>query len=288
MLQNCLDITVSCFQNYSVCYNPRPVNLLTWLRCEKYANKVLEIRAVEAPEERRLLKAQLPLITPSGTFRYRSEENLLAYSGLIQFDIDKKDNLHIANFDELKTLLQNLQNVAYCGLSVSGRGYWGLVPVAYPHKHRAHFEAFEEDFFRLGIRLDSIPKNISSGRGYSYDPEAYFNPRARVYQRLKTRVKTAWKPPETRLNQGSSDEECIRQLVEKICLHRRDITASYEAWFQIGCALANTLGEAGREYFHTLSQFHPDYTVAATDRQFNACLRNQYNYGLGTLLYRAK
>ena len=36
--------------------------------------------------------------------------------------------------------------MAYCGLSVSGKGFWGLIPIANPDKHRLHFTALKEAF----------------------------------------------------------------------------------------------------------------------------------------------
>ena len=53
-----------------------------------------------------------------------------------------------------------------------------------------------------------------------------------------------------------------------------DITSTYEKWLKLGLGLAE-LGEQGREYYHGLSQFHPEYDPQETDKQFDDCLRNR-------------
>jgi len=55
---------------------------------------------------------------------------------------------------------------------------------------------------------------------------------------------------------------------------RIDITDGYDNWLSIGFALADEFGESGRQYFHAVSQFHPDYNPWKTDRQFTYCLRS--------------
>ena len=92
-----LNIEVSCFANYNTPAKPMEVNLLRWLQSGKYKNEVGKIRAIENKEERDRIKALLPAITPSGIFFYRSEKDLIKHSGLIQFDIDYKENRHLGN-----------------------------------------------------------------------------------------------------------------------------------------------------------------------------------------------
>ncbi len=184
-----LDIEVSCFVNYDTPANPKPVNLLTWLKSDKHFEKQKTIMSINIKAERDKLKAELPAITPSGIFTYRAMKNLVKHTGFIQFDIDKKGNEHIENYNELKTLISNISNVAYCGLSVSGTGYWGLIPIAYPDKHFLHFQFCFTAFEKFGINIDPAPKSISSLRGYAYDPEAYFNHNATILNRYEEPVK---------------------------------------------------------------------------------------------------
>ncbi|GAB4000021.1 hypothetical protein GCM10028807_51730 [Spirosoma daeguense] len=176
LAQDVLNVTVSCFANYNTPSNPKPVKVISWLTSTKYSNTVEQIRAEPDKAKRDALKATLPAITPSGDFDYRSASKLKpdGHSRLLQFDIDLKDNPHIRNYTDLKTQLAKLPFVAYCGLSVSGTGYWGLIPIAHPDRHGQHFDAMKRVFVHYKIVLDDKPRNVASLRGYSYDPTGYF------------------------------------------------------------------------------------------------------------------
>ena len=173
-----LDVEVSCFKNYWEEKNPRNVNLMAWLTSTKYKDKVDAIRAIDDKAKRDEIKATLPAITPSGLFLTREtkvplQEKLISHSGLIQIDVD---NLDEGDLEHIKKDLQTLDEIAYLGKSVSGRGLWGLIPIPPdPEYHRDYFDNLYKTFELLGITLDKKPKNVVSLRGYSYDPEGYFN-----------------------------------------------------------------------------------------------------------------
>lgn len=187
MENSILNVKVSCFKNYGSPHNPVTIDLKSWLTSEKYKAGVMELRAVDDKKIRDKMKSQLPLITPSGIFSYRSEANLLKHSGFIAIDIDRDNiNSKITNWKNLKKEICKISNVAYFGLSVSGKGYWGLVPINTPEAHKDHFRALKFAFIQLGINLDDAPCNVASARGYSYDSEAYFNHSAIMFTgRLK-------------------------------------------------------------------------------------------------------
>lgn len=277
---NVLDVEVSAFANYMET-EPRPVNLLTWLTSAKYADQVEAIRQTEDKKERDALKAQLPAITPSGLFSRREAAALVKHSGLIQFDIDFADNTHIANFGELKAQLCRLKNVAYCGLSVSGRGYWGLIPIAYPERHKQHFEALKADFAKWKITLDDKPGNVASLRGYSYDAAGYFNHQAKTYFHFIEPKPERYTSRPSHFPAGDEARK-VEAILQQAEAGRIDITGSYSAWFEVGCSLANEFGEAGRDYFQRASQYYPGYSVDGTDKQFTHCLRRRYRFSIGT------
>jgi hypothetical protein len=182
--ESVLNVEVSCFRDYDTPQNPRSINLLTWLSSPKYKYKVETIRGIEGKKERDAIKRKLPAITPSGIFTYRRESSLIQHSGLIQIDIDLTGkNKLISNWDDLRTELKKIPQIAYLGKSVSGYGYWGLIPIPNDAKnHRFYFDALEEIFMKnWGIELDDKPKNVASLRGYSFDPEAYFNHKAKPF-----------------------------------------------------------------------------------------------------------
>lgn len=276
-----LDVKVSIFENYNSPDNPQEVSLLSFLKSAKYKKEVEAIRATADKEERNRLKARLPAITPSGLFSRREEAALVKHSGLIQIDIDAQDNPHISNFPEVKEQLRKLPEVAYLGLSVSGRGFWGLIPLAFPEKHQEQFEALKMDFAKWGLVLDEKPKNVAALRGYSFDDEAYFNPQARPYAKV-------WQPKPERYqgqyNSAQGDEaEKVEACLAAIEARRVDIAPNYSDWFAVGCALADEFQEGGRGYFHRASQFYPKYSSTETDKQFTHCLKSRgKGYTVGT------
>ncbi len=127
-MKSVLDVMVSCFRNYYTPGNPVNINLLDWLLSKKYLPQIDQIRMMTEKADRDRHKANIPAITPSGTFSHKEAKGLIQHSGLIQFDIDlTKGNLEIENWSELKSEIFNFRNVAYIGLSASGMGLWGLI-----------------------------------------------------------------------------------------------------------------------------------------------------------------
>jgi hypothetical protein len=209
-MKSILDIEVSCFKNYGTPKDPKNVNLLTWLTSTAYRDKVDLIRSIDEKKQRDEIKATLPAITPSGLFAYRSEKDLVKHSGFIQIDIDKsKTNLGIVNWNELKAELSRLPQVAYLGLSASGRGFWGLIPIPpEPDNHKRYFDQLEVIFRGIGIELDDKPKNIASLRGYSYDLEPYFNHQAVQFTKM-AKIIPVEKPPVKPLKRTDSDKSYL-------------------------------------------------------------------------------
>lgn len=285
--ESILNVTVSCFRNVKEVNNPKYVNLLKWLYSDKYSNKIEAIRLEEDTKKRKQLKLELPVMMPSGIFTGRNSEGWKQASGLMQFDIDFKDNRHISNYDSLKEELSKIDNIAYIGLSASGNGFWGLVPITNPNQYRQHSLAFSEDLKQYGIICDDAVQNPAQPRYYSFDDNPFINHFAKPYERLheplQTDKKTVLYTKETATQ--TDKERFIRNITETIIRLQVDITTNYQAWYQIAQALANEFGEGGRNYFHVLSQFHAAYSSAKTDKQFNACLKatTRTHYTLGTL-----
>lgn len=240
-LNSILNTKVSCFANYDTPANPKEVNLLAWLKSGKYKDEVERIRSITDKTERDAIKATLPAITPSGVFTYRSAKNLVKHSGFIQFDIDLKGNESVGNFNELKEQISRIKNVAYCGLSVSGTGFWGLIPIAYPEKHDLHLKAIQEAFAKFGIAIDPAPKSVASLRGYSYDPAAYFNHNATVFENYYT-------PPIEKSKSLTAPKSVNTQKVYETAGKLISEAADGQKWIQLSKAsyLLGGYAEAGK------------------------------------------
>ncbi|MDL2290342.1 PriCT-2 domain-containing protein [Paludibacteraceae bacterium OttesenSCG-928-F17] len=280
---NILNVEVSCFENYRS-ITPQAVNLLKFLTDNKHAAEVEKIRSTDNKKERNTLKSNLPCITPSGLFRQREEKGLIQHSRLICIDIDAKDNPDIS-MPDLKKELCNIVNIAFCAYSVSGKGLFCLIPIASPEKHRQHFDALVSDFKSFDINLDKTCKNKSRLRGYSYDPQAYINHEAIVYEKTieKSNKNRSLKMP------TNKNDDRLKVLIQKVAEAGIDICPSYDEWFAVGCALSNSYGEQGREYFHLISRNYPNYDPKECDNQYSNILKqNKQGYTENTIFEYAK
>lgn len=278
---------------------------------------VEEIRSSSNEEEKKDLKSKLPAITPSGIFRERRASMLQEHSGLICIDIDGKENPHISDWEIIKSELEELAFIMYVGLSVGGKGLFCLIKLAYPDRHAQHFKALHATFKEMGITIDNSCGDVSRLRGYSYDPQPFVNPTSSLYydlvecDNLKSTPRQKGVTPRSQVDlptaprtdmQPKTDEELmelllnppameagvevlikplrvkIDELIEEVLQTQRDITVAYKDWFTICCILANRFDEEGRERFHQLSQFYPNYTREECDMKFSECLTSQYFY----------
>ncbi len=149
-----------------------------------YVDEVNAIRAIEDKKQRDAIKKTLPAITISGTFTKRNANNLVKHSGFIAIDIDANDNPNITDWQGLRDTLGTWNEILMAALSVSGRGVFCIIPLSYPHKHKAQFEALEKDFEALGLVIDKACKDVSRLRTISSDSQATWNPQAQSYQKV--------------------------------------------------------------------------------------------------------
>jgi hypothetical protein len=288
--------------NKTVTVNETPENstvyhttLLKWLELTKQppqkrhwkatVEAIREAAANGNEKEKDRLKPSLPAITPAACHtegKTRNPENLEALTGFLQADIDIDKNPHLPDAEAVKQALTQNPVIAFAALSTSGQGVWALIPIAYAQSaFKRQYEQLKKDFEQTGITLDAVnggnPQHL---RLYSFDAEPYINPEAKTYSRLAPKPK----PPQPQPDTGNASSD-IKEAAELVECKGIDITSSYEAWFSIGNALANELGESGRALFHTFSQFHPDYNPPETDRQYNACLKFQSSATKATLFH---
>jgi hypothetical protein len=285
---NALNISVSYFKNCMDVKHPATVNLLTFLRSEKHRQAVETVRA-EPDKTRRddLKKRLLPGITPSGTFSERDENHLVNHSGLIALDIDFKENPYKP--ETIKQQVAKLANVAYCGLSASGRGLWVLVPIADPDRHKDHYQAITQDFARFGIRLDPAPANPASFRFYSYDPAAFFNFDAVPYWKLPTPEPVHHAPTWT----STTDSDTARRAAQFLIETRAAVAFGYNDYQRIAAACHFEFGTDGEGIAWDILENSPAFQVSNFKKHFAQHWRSfKRNAGGvctgGTLVYLAK
>jgi hypothetical protein len=66
----------------------------------------------------------------------------------------------------------------------------------------------------------------------------------------------------------------VTAIANRIVENGKDITQGYQNWVRLGFALADGLGEAGRDIFHRLSQMNSEYKYAECEKQFTNCMRS--------------
>jgi len=149
-----------------------------------YQKEITELRAINEKSLRDAIKATLPACTISGTFSQRNSQSLIQHSGFICIDIDGKDNPTLTNWKGLRDTLGTWEEVVSAALSVSGRGLFLIIAIAYPWKHREQFLALEKDFRNIGLVIDKQCKDVSRLRVVTSDPQATWNPTAKPYRKV--------------------------------------------------------------------------------------------------------
>ena len=249
---------------------------------------IQELRSTTDANLKKQTKLSLPQATISGVFApTRSAENLVKHSGLICVDIDRKDNLHIENFDTLiPDVLSHIEEVAYASRSVSGNGYFVIIPFEYPAHHKAQFEKLVRVFADMGINIDRACGDVCRLRCQSYDIHQYVNMSAKPF----TGIYQEPKPIRPSFNydyNGIDTEDKVADLCREINQQHIDLTGTYDDWVKIGAALSS-LGESGRHWFHICSSQNGGYNSIECDRKFDNLLRSNRRIGIGTFFHYCK
>lgn len=287
--------TMDIFQTHISVYNGVTDNtgtrmpLGTFLFSKEYKDDILRLRTVFDKDERNALKRSLPQATISGVFSpTRAKNNLSQHSGLICVDIDAKDNPDILDWETLKQDLSVLPQIAYCALSVSGKGLFLVIPLRYPEKHLQQFRQLQIDFQKMGIMIDSACSDITRLRCLSYDEHPIINENATLYEGVYVEKPKHKSFPTCFIYEGENTSAEVAVCCRKIQQCGIDITASYDDWLKVGCALA-TLGESGRSLFHICSRQNAKYNAAKTDKMFTDLLRRNYQQvNIGTFFWMCK
>lgn len=223
----------------------------------------------------------------SGTFRTRNIGDLIEHTGLICIDIDAKDNPHLDMAEDVMPRLRELPYVFYAGKSVSGNGYFAIIPLLHKGLHRQHYCSLKHVFLEMGINIDKNCGDVTRTRFISYDDNFYMNENAELYDGLES--EDEWRKnisvfpassvgslPENGLTDEQKVEFCVRMIEER----HIDITEGYANWVSVGASLAS-MGERGRNYFHRVSRQNAGYKYGQTDRKFTNVMATMKKFNLG-------
>lgn len=253
---------------------------LQYIQDGKWQDHVLPIRAMQDKESRTSAKKQVPYVTISGTFGERKINGLTKHSGFIAIDVDDVDP------EEIKSQVCPDRHVYAAFTSISGRGLC-LVFRINPDKHSEAFEGLQEYLYTsYGVVIDPSGKDVSRPRFISYDPHLFLNQGADKFTQYPKKKKAITKIPDVVFVQDDFDS-----IVATITQRSLDITGGYHQWLSIAYGIADKFGAAGRQYFHSISQFSPLYEFKKADKQYSACLKNSASSKrstIATVYYHAK
>lgn len=252
-----------------------------------------------------VLKKNLPGFTFSGIFpAKRAAATLIKHSGIICIDFDLNTLHEHPDYPKdatkkIQVTEFNIQNVKYrlsCDkyslavfVSPGGEGVKVLVKIN-PDLHLQSFNALQQYYAdRHGLTtpfFDEACKDVSRLCFMSYDPELYYNLESEIF--VPEEIPT--EDPQYKIDtttgeviQVTPDSSWSRELqkqfdraiqvVRRIEEKKVDVTGQYDDWVTIGLSLA-LFGEKGRELYHRVSQFHPEYKATQADYKFNDYLKN--------------
>lgn len=227
-------------------------DLILPLRAKKQAGK-------DITEDKR----QLPMVTGSGTFKTRVTANLEKHSGYLVIDIDKLGK-------KLQSVKEDLmQDSLFFSIftSCSGSGLCGFVRV----NPKAHMESFffmsEHLYYKYGLNIDTKCSDIVRPRFVSYDPDLYLNKDSQLCP-----IKPDPNKKKRRPKKYHFASEDFERIISDIKEAQYDLTADYQDWIYCGFAFVDKFGEDGRQYFHEISQFNPDYDYDQADIKYTHLL----------------
>lgn len=256
----------------------------------------------QAKDERNRIKKKLPHVVFGGEFSYRSKAGLTKSSDLIILDFD-----HIGTPEQVEGFKQTLSgdtelNPLLLFVSPSGDGLKVVIPTQQEITGDPDFKTSMRSLsyyisLTYGLEIDPSGKDISRTCFLSYDPLAILKEPQGGFDVVK------WTPPQEQRQPIREDNRPLRETmglhtgtlsdyeraliaVEDIESSGIDITQDYSDWRDIGFALG-TLGEAGRELFHRVSQFYSGYNREKTDSQFDRSMGSG-SIKLETLFQRAR
>jgi hypothetical protein len=110
-----------------------------------------------------------------------------------------------------------------------------------------------------------------------FDPEIWLTERKPFIpdQWLQQSEPYKQQPQPAKNKTATRKEHEVEVVLRRIEAFGVDLTCSYDDWVNMGFAFADGFGEAGREYFHRLSQINAGYHFIKCNKQFDECLKGR-------------
>lgn len=208
-----------------------------------------KIRKCNSDSDRSQLKKQLPAFQPALSF---TDDNQICATGIVGFDIDKKDNEDI-NFQQLKDEIKSITSCVYAFLSPSGGLKFGIqtdfADTADTKENEPRLKARYQEAYKLTHQLvqdktsidfiaDDTSKSAWQKCYLSHDGSAYINSDCDTHP---VNAECTYTPfiSQTPLT-PQHDRKTISELLE--CIPRN---YSYAERFPVNCSVLKCLGRGG-------------------------------------------
>lgn len=276
-----ISIYKNIYQNQSKELIPLDI-FLDSIKSGKWQDIVLKIRCIQDHAERKAAKEKLPYVTLSGYFgKERKAAELTTHSGFIGMDIDNVAN----ELEGLRAMLSNDPYIYAIFTSVSGTGLCVIFKID-PDKHLDAFNGIADYLIKkYQIVIDPSGKDVSRPRYVSYDPYLHVNEKAVVFKKYLPKEK------KRKITSSIFVKTEFDEVINKMVQQGVSCVEDYRDWLAIGFGLADHFGEAGRQYFHSLSSVSSKYESSMCDRQYTHCLRQPQSTGkitVATIYWFAK
>ena len=258
-----------------------------------YQSDIARIRSILDKSERDRLKTRiLPCGSLSAQMKTRSrfakdEQKILKYNSLIVLDFDGLENVERA-----KEELSKLPFFWYIGLSVSGTGLFGIVPIGTDdwRQHKIYFKALKEELAGYGFKVDESCSDVGRVRVISYDEHPFYNEKCSVFCLEDDGLDNSFEDDDSNGEETSPDiqeistHDRVKLYVEE-WERKRIALDSYADWLAIGLSLSHE-GEVGLAAFKRVSRFSSKYNEEEAEKKFRSFEVGNYSPGLGTFFYK--
>jgi len=268
-----ISIYKNIYQNQSRDLIPLDI-FLESIKSGKWQDVVLKIRCIKDHADRKAAKEKLPYVTLSGMFtKERKASEITNHSGFIGMDID-----NIASeLEGLRNMLSSDPYIYSIFTSVSGTGLCVIFKID-PEKHLDAFNGIADYLIKkYQIVIDPSGKDVSRPRYVSFDPYCFINEKAVVFKKYLQKEK------KRKIVSSIFVKTEFDEVINKMVAQNVSCVEDYRDWLAIGFGLADHFGEAGREYFHSLSSVSSKYERSMCDRQYTHCLRQPQSTGKVTI-----
>jgi virE domain protein len=274
-----LNTKVSIMKQHKVLNESNLYNaIITGRICKKEIEAVRSIDRQANESEYKQAKAKVLSFTPSCVCQGETAKEVKEINPLIAVDLDAKDNENIT-IEEMRKKINSLPFVMYSSMSVGGRGMYALLPISESNKNdfKGVFNALNEDFIKLGLKLDGSCVNVNRERYISFDDNEYWNTKCEIYTRklnIPTQVNTTLLRGGDNANKPLTAREYnkVRDMVKDIKENHLQLTKNHTDTLMLANCIANVWGEEGRTLLHIIRQQRSGYDEYKTDENYTYVL----------------